>query len=79
MASAAVETFPTESVVLISMSCLKMSRESCRVVSSTCAWSDTANNNTAIAQEPDAPSFKNQLDWNICPTLHESRKRLPNW
>src|SRR5882762_2227468 len=37
MASAAVLTLPTESVVLISINSLKMSWESCRVASSICA------------------------------------------
>ena len=37
MASAATVVLPTESVVLISMSCLKMSRESRRVASSVWA------------------------------------------
>src|SRR6266478_1813739 len=48
IASAAAVTLPTESVVLISMSCLKISRANCFVCSCPCA--ETADEQFAITQ-----------------------------
>src|ERR1700682_5221697 len=51
MASEAVDTLPTESVVLISISCLKMSWESCLLLSSICDGEVIAKNRQEIVND----------------------------
>src|SRR5271170_4050440 len=60
MAWAAIVVLPTESVVLISTSCLKMSRASCLVVSFSCACSVAAKKKLAISA-----SANTDLDFNL--------------
>src|SRR5580692_12079532 len=74
IASAATVVLPTESVVLISTSCFKISCESCLVASFTCA-----NTAPTLKTHTSATSVKRNLDFISFPrerTFETSRRRV---
>src|SRR5882672_10612974 len=69
IASAAVVTLPTESVVLISMSCLKMSRANCFVCSDPCA--ETAGEQLATTTQNNRAQRFTACIWSPQNEFHE--------